>query len=54
MNARAVGMKPKKAIVNLDELTEFCVKQGKKNNAETKAHFIAELSRHGKAEKLTS
>lgn len=51
-NARASGINPKKVIVNLDELIEFCTKHGKKNDAETRSRFIAELARQGKSEEI--
>jgi hypothetical protein len=41
-NMRAIGIEPIEVLVDVDELTEYCAKQGLPNIGGTRAQFVAE------------
>ena len=52
LNYHALGIRPRKVVVNLDELIDFCIDHKLKNTAETRSRFVAERLREGKAEDI--
>jgi predicted metal-dependent phosphotriesterase family hydrolase len=51
-NAKKAGVRLKKVTINLDDLMDYCIKKKRKNNSETRSHFIADLVRSGRAEEI--
>lgn len=51
-NAKTTGVTLKKVIINLDDLMDYCINKKRKNNSETRSHFIADLTRLGRTEEI--